>query len=51
MGIDLSMVTEESPLLGHDDSDYREFITPGNERGDKEGQEDIDSRYKGPRGH
>ena len=29
VGIDLSMVTVESPLLGDDDSDYREFITPG----------------------
>ena len=28
-GIDLSFVTVESPLLGDDDSDYREFITPG----------------------
>ena len=28
-GIDLSMVSVGSPLLGDEDSDYREFITPG----------------------
>ena len=28
-GIDLSMVTVGPPLLGDEDSDYREFITPG----------------------
>ena len=28
-GIDLSMVTVGSPLLGDEDSAYREFITPG----------------------
>ena len=28
-GIDLSMVTVGSPLLGDENSDYREFITPG----------------------